>query len=74
MLSLSFVLLIWKQYCQQIYDFPATQYLDNFINKTFPPFKVKRLAAVSSFEVKDSQRIRDSSYRWEVWICMDTEI
>lgn len=39
MLSLSFVLLIWKQYCQPIYDFPAIQYLDNFINKTFHHFK-----------------------------------
>lgn len=39
MLSLSFVLLIRKQHCQQIYDFPATQYLDNFTNKPFHHLK-----------------------------------
>jgi len=37
--SLGFVLLISKEYCQQIYNFPATQYLDNFINKTFHQLK-----------------------------------
>lgn len=71
MLLLSSVFLIWKQYCQQIYYFPATQYLDNFINKTFHHLKSNGWLLLPALK-QDSQRLRDTSYRQEP--CMYLEI